>query len=104
MLATRRGIILHSRYEGDVNTWLIKNRAAVKLLLEPLVCVILAVCFKLIGLSHGFALFFGWGAASLMFVAIIERQFERNRVRAMRDAAIEQKYFAARFHGEMNDP
>ena len=56
------------------------------------------------GLSHGFALFIGWGAFSLCLVATIDRQLENKRLQAMRDAEIEQRYLAARYRGEIEEP
>jgi hypothetical protein len=101
MRALRQGVIRHSRYEGDVDTKLIKSRATVKQVIEPLVCVASAVGFEMAGLSHGFALFVGWGALSLSLVALIGRQLINRRVEAMRDAEIEQGYLAARYRGEV---
>lgn len=102
--AMRRGVIRHSQYEGDVDTKLIKNRTTVKQVLEPLACVVGGVFFEAMGMSHGFALFIGWGAFSLCLVATIDRQLEIKRLQAMRDAEIEQRYLAARYRGEIEEP
>src|SRR5579871_1109540 len=55
MRAMRQGVIRHSRYEGDVDTKLIKSRITVKQFLEPFACLVGGVCFEAAGLSHGFA-------------------------------------------------
>src|SRR5260221_7497558 len=59
MGAMRRGVIRHSRYEGDVDTKLIKSRATVKQVLEPLACATAGVFIETAGMSHSFALFVG---------------------------------------------
>jgi hypothetical protein len=99
--AVRRRVIRHSRYEGDVDTRLIKSPTIVKQVVEPLVCVFAGVCLEAYGTSHSFALFVGWGCLSLALVALIDRQLDNKRLAAMRDAAIEQQYLAARYRGEI---
>lgn len=101
--AMRRGVIRHSRYEGDVDTKWIKSRKTMKQLVEPLVCVFAGVCIEVGGLSHELAVFVGSGAFSLALVAAIDRQLDETRVRAMRDAGIEQSYLVARLRGEVED-
>jgi len=103
MRALQQGVIRHSRYEGDVDTKLIKSRTTVKLVLEPLVCLLFAVLCQFIGLSHGFAMFFVCGAFALFLVAAIDQQLDNKRLEAMRDAAIEQSYLASRYRGETED-
>ncbi len=61
MRAMRQGVVRHSRYEGDVDTKLIKNAMTVKQVVEPLACVIFGLCFEILGLSHGFAMYVGFG-------------------------------------------
>lgn len=105
--AKRQGVIRHSRYEGDVDEKLTKrlgSRTAVKLVAEPLACIIAGVCVGALGLSHGLAVFIGAGALPLALVAVIDRQLDHKRMQAMRDAAIEQSYLAARFRGEIDEP
>jgi hypothetical protein len=102
MRAMRRGVIRHSRYEGDVDTKVIKSRATVKQFLEPLVCVTAWLCFEQMGFSHNFAMFFAWGAVSMALVAMIDRQLDNKRLEAMRDAEIEQRHLAARYRGEID--
>ncbi len=102
MRAMLRGVVRHSRYEGDVDTKWCKNRRTVKLVLEPLVCAFLGVCVEAAGLSHGLAVFVGSGAFSLAMTAMIDRGLEDKRLQAMRDAAIEQQYLAARFRDEID--
>src|SRR5579884_3657403 len=103
MRAMSRGVIRHSRYEGDVDSKICHKRSTIKLVLEPLACVVMAVCLETAGLSHEFAVFIGTGAVSLWLVASIDRQLDKQRVQAMRDAAIEQQYLAARFHGDIDE-
>jgi hypothetical protein len=105
--AKRQGVIRHSRYEGDVDEKAAKlfgSRAKVKLVAEPLACVLAGVCVEAMGLSHGLAVFIGAGAFPLALVAMIDRQLDHKRMQAMRDAAIEQSYLAARFRGEIDEP
>jgi hypothetical protein len=102
--ARRDGVVRHSRYEGDVDTKLIKSPTTVKQVAEPLACVLVGVCVEAAGCSHEFAVFIGSGAFSLALVAMTDRQLDRKRVQAMRDAAIEQSYLAARYRGEIDEP
>jgi hypothetical protein len=99
--AMRQGVVRHSRYDGDPDTKLIKSRTTVKQVLEPLFCLACAACLELAGLSHEFAVFVGWGAFSMAMVATIDRELDNKRLQAMRDAAIEQEYLAARYRGEI---
>jgi hypothetical protein len=99
----RQGVIRHSRYEGDTTSRLIRNPSTVKRVVEPLVCVLGGVCIEAAGVSHGLAVFVGMGAFSLAFVAGIDKELDDKRVQAMRDAAIQQSYLAARFRGELDD-
>src|SRR5258708_30601556 len=46
MKAMRRGVVRHSRYAGDVDTRVFRNRSFVKFVLEPLVCVVVGVCLE----------------------------------------------------------
>jgi hypothetical protein len=101
--AMRQGVIRHSRYEGDVETKMVKSRWTVKQVLEPLVCLIAAFILEDMGATHGFALFVGSGAFSLWFVATTDRELENKRLQAMRDAEIEQRYLAARYRGEIDE-
>jgi hypothetical protein len=99
--AIKQGVIRHTRYEGDVDTTRIKNPAQVKLMLEPLACVVFGIFAEYIGMSHQFAMFIGTGAFSLAAVALLDRMLDQKRLDAMRDAAIEQQYLAARYRGDI---
>ncbi len=99
-----RGVVRHSRYEGDVDTRIFRNPRTVRRLVEPVFCLIVGVCIEYAGMSHGFAVFVGMGFVSLAMVEGIDRQLDNKRVQAMRDAAIEQEYLAARFRGEIEEP
>jgi len=104
--AKRQGVVRHSRYEGDVDEQMVKrfgSRTVVKQLIEPLFCVVMGLFVEAAGLSHGLAVFIGSGAFSLALVAMIDRQLDEKRVQAMRDAAIEQSYLAARYRGEIDE-
>jgi hypothetical protein len=104
--AKRQGIIRHSHYEGDVDEKAAKffgGPAKVKQFIEPLFCLVAGVCVEAMGLSHGLAVFIGFGAFSLALVAMIDRHLDNERVQAMRDAAIEQTYLAARYRGEIDE-
>jgi hypothetical protein len=102
---TRRGVIRHSQYAGDVDEKAVRifGRAMVKQIIEPLCCLLVGVCVEAMGASHKLAMFISSGAFSLALVAMIDRQLEYKRLQAMRDAAIEQRYLAARFRGEIDD-
>jgi hypothetical protein len=104
MVAMWKGVVRHSRYEGDVDTKLIRNRSTVKLILEPVTCGLFGLCIEMSGISHGLAVFIGMGFFSLSAVAWIDRQLEHKRLEAMRDAAIEQSYLASRYRGETEEP
>ena len=104
--AKRQGVVRHSRYEGDVDEKAAKffgGPTKVKQIIEPLFCLLMGVCVEAAGLSHGLAVFIGSGAVSLALVAMIDRQLDNKRVQAMRDAAIEQSYLAARYRGEIDE-
>jgi hypothetical protein len=101
MKQLRKGVIRHSRYEGDVDTRHFKKPATVKRVIEPLACALAGVCIELSDLSHGLAVFVGMGFVSLSVLASIDGQLDQKRLQAMRDAAIEQSYLAARFRGEI---
>lgn len=101
MRAMQRGVIRHSRYYGDIATRLSKNPKIVKLAIEPLLCILIGACLEAGGCSHGLAMFVGIGAFSLGLVALIDRQVDDKRLQAMRDAAIEQTYLAARYRGDI---
>lgn len=103
MRQMRRGVVRHSRYEGDVKAKYCRNPETVRHVLEPLACVIFGVLIEFTGISHGLAMFVGSGVVSLSWVAAIDRQLVNKRVEAMRDAAIEQEYLAARFRGESEE-
>jgi hypothetical protein len=99
----RRGVLRHSRYEGDTTSRLCGNRSMVKLVIEPAVCALGGVCIELAGISHGLAVFVGMGFIPLVFLARIDKELDNKRLQAMRDAAIEQSYMAARFRGEIDE-
>ncbi len=103
--AKRAGVVRHSRYEGDVDEQMAKRfgRTAVKQVIEPLFFLVTGVCVEAIGFSHGLAVFIGFGAFSLAWVAMVDRQLDNMRVQAMRDAAIEQAHLAARYRGEIDE-
>jgi hypothetical protein len=101
--ALRRGEIRHTRYDGDVTRWFYMKPSNAKLIGEPLFCLMGAGACELAGLSHGFALFIAWGALALLLVAGIDREAERKRLDAMRDAEIEMRYRAAVYRGEIDD-
>jgi len=104
--ARREGVIRHSRYDGDVDAKAARvfgGRVMVKQIIEPLFCVFAGVCVEALGFSHELAVFIASGAFSLALVAMIDRQLDNKRLQAMRDAAIEQTYLAARFRGEIDE-
>jgi hypothetical protein len=101
----RRGVIRHSRYEGD--PWLafcipfVHKTSIAKGLIEPVLCLAAGAALETV--SHELGVFVMAGAVSLAVVEGIHRELNRKRLTAMRDAEIEQRWLAARYRGEIDD-
>ena len=101
----RRGVILHSRYEGypcvALSLPFVHKVSTAKGVIEPLLCLLAGAALD--PFSHGMGVFFMVGCFSLAIVEGIHRELDRKRLAAMRDAEIEQKWLAARYRGPADD-
>lgn len=99
----RQGVEWHSQYGGypflALKIPLVRSEGTAKAF-EPIFCLLIGPC--LCPLSEPLGLFVMLGFFSLLFVRAFETQIMSNRMRAMRDAAIEQRNMAAIFRGESN--
>jgi hypothetical protein len=101
----RQGAVWHSRYEGT--PWLalciplIRTETRAKRLMEPVLCLLAGVV--LYQFSQGLGVFVMAGWFSLAMVDGIDRELDRKRLAAMRDAEIEQKWLAARYRGLVDE-
>ena len=101
----RRGVVWHSRYEGD--PWLalsipfVRKASTAKRLIEPVLCLLVGAALH--DVSHGLGVFVMAGFFSLAAVDGIHREIDRKQLAAMRDAEIEQKWLAARYRGQVDD-
>ena len=101
----RRGRICHSRYEGY--PWLalsfrgVGTESRAKRVVEPVLCLLAG--FALYQGYHGLGKFVMAGLVSMCIVAGINRELDRKRLAAMRDAEIEQKWLAARYRGLVDE-
>jgi hypothetical protein len=100
----RRGVVWHSRYEGY--PWLalcipfIRKESKAKSL-EPVLCLLAGAA--LYQFSEGLGVFVMAGFFSMAVVDGINRELDRKRLAAMRDAEIEQKWLAARHRGLVDE-
>jgi hypothetical protein len=96
------GQVVHSRYAGDavVGRFFAKSERVARVV-EPLICVVVGAC--LWSWSEQVGRFVLCASFSLLVCRGIETQVTRNRVQAMRDAAIEQKYVSDLFNGRRDD-
>jgi len=101
----RRRVVWHSRYEGY--PWLalclplIRKESRAKSLVEPVLCLLAGAA--LYQLSEGLGVFVMAGFFSLAMVDGINRELDRRRLVAMRDAEIEQKVLVARYRGLVDE-
>src|ERR1700731_68668 len=99
----RNGDVVHSRYSGwpEVGMRFTKSERLARELIEPLVCIVVgAVVWPLSGPLGRFILL---GSVSLLISLGLDQQAMRNRMRAMRDAEIEQRYLSDVFNGRRDD-
>jgi hypothetical protein len=100
----RQGVVRHSRYEGS--PWLalcfpgVRTEGKAKRL-EPMLCLLAGAA--LCQVSESLGVFVMAGFFSLAIVFNIDRELDRKRLTAMRDAEIEQKWLAARFRGQVDE-
>jgi hypothetical protein len=97
------GQVVHSRYAGDpvVGRRFTKSERVAREVVEPLICVVVGAC--LWSWSEQVGRFVLCASFCLLVCRGIETQVTRNRVQAMRDAAIEQKYVSDLFNGRRDD-
>lgn len=98
------GMVWHSRYAGysylaRMIPFVRTERAARTV--EQFFCFLVGLL--LLPVSESLGLFVMAGGVSLAIVLGMELEITRNRVRAMRDAAIEQRHLAALYRGEITD-
>jgi hypothetical protein len=101
----RKGVIWHSRSEGypwlAMSSPLARTESIARTLFEPLMCLFTGVA--LYQVSQGLGVFVVAGFGSLIMVEGINRELDRKRLAAMRDAEIEQKSLAARYRGLVDE-
>jgi hypothetical protein len=94
-----RGIRVHSRFQGipwfAMRVLRVRKDRMARLLIEPLLCVLAGLCLTLWSEVTGG--FIAAAALSLIVKATIDLQTVDRRLQQMRDAHIEQTYFAERF-------
>jgi hypothetical protein len=101
----RKGWVEHSRYAGY--PWLamklpfIKKPVTAKNCVEPVLCLLVGAL--LCPLSEALGVFIMLGLPSLLIQRAIESQVNINRLRRMRDAAIEQRYLSDLYQGRRDD-
>jgi len=101
----RQGVIWHSRYEGypwlALRFPLVRTEARAKSLMEPVLCLLAGVA--LVQISEKLGMFVMAGFISMAIVDGINREIDRKRLAAMRDAEIEQKWLVARYRGQVDE-
>jgi hypothetical protein len=101
----KQGVIWYSRYEGypwlAMRSPLALTEARAKKLIEPALCLFVGV--GLYPLAPGLGVFVMAGFFTLAAVNSIDRELDRKRLMAMRDAEIEQKWLVARYRGQVDE-
>jgi hypothetical protein len=102
----KQGTIWHSFYEGypaiALGCKLVRcSEAKAKQFIEPMLC--LAVGVALTDFSQGLGMFVMAGCVSMAIVDGINREIDRKRLAAMRDAEIEQRWLVARYRGQVDE-
>jgi hypothetical protein len=98
----KQGAVWHSRYEGY--PWLalslLRNGKEwqAKLLIEPVLCLLAGVV--LYQFYPALGSFVMAGFVSMAMLEAINRELDRRRLAAMRDAEIEQRWLGARYRGQ----
>jgi hypothetical protein len=93
------GQVAHSRYAGwpEVGMRFTKSEKIARQVVEPLVCVVVGAALWQV--SEPLGRFVMLGPVGLLVSLGLDQQVMRNRVRAMRDAEIEQRYLSDVFNG-----
>jgi hypothetical protein len=102
----RQGWVAHSQYTGwprlALRVPFVRKETTAKGVIEPLLCLALGVVLGAIAEAHQrpFTLpaFFLVSSFCLAFREKVNREVERKRVQAMRDAQIDQQWLAEQFH------
>jgi hypothetical protein len=97
------GQVVHSRYAGwpEVGMRFTKSEKIARQVVEPLVCVVVGAVLWLY--SEPLGRFVMLGPLGLLVSLGLDQQVMRNRVRAMHDAEIEQRYLSDVFNGRRDD-
>ena len=105
MKLVKQGTVWHSLYEGYPAVALgfrfVRSEAKAKQFIEPMLC--LAVGVALTDFSQGLGIFVMAGCVSMAIVDGINREIDRKRLAAMRDAEIEQRWLVARYRGQVDE-
>ncbi|OWK40996.1 hypothetical protein [Fimbriiglobus ruber] len=100
-----RGAVIHSRYMGypwaAMRVPLVKRESTATGLIEPQLCFLIGVL--LCPLSVDLGTFVMAGFLTLIVRNGFEREIDRQRLQRMRDAAIEQRWYADRLRGRGTD-
>ncbi len=103
--AVKKGTVVHSRYWGDpwvgLKVPFVKKEKTAREL-EPVLCLLagVALCGWSPGVG-GFVIVAGFANAIAGGIVV---EVDRKKLQAMRDAEIEQRYLAARYRGEIDEP
>jgi hypothetical protein len=99
----QKGQVVHSRYAGwpQAAMRFTKSEKIAREVVEPLICV--AAGAAMYTWSEPVGRFILAGPVSLLITRVIEMQITKNRLSAMQDAAIEQRYLADLFSHRRND-
>lgn len=92
----RKGIITHSRYQGDsvVSKRLFPRMSDLNAKgIDAFLCLVIGGALAAF-VDQGLGLFIGFGFISILLCENINRELYRKRMQAMRDAEIEQRYLA----------
>jgi hypothetical protein len=104
MRLMRQNVVIHSQYAGDplvMKIFPFIQKVTAAKVTEFILCffVGISICFLSEGLG-GFVIFASFGLA---FVAALESQLVDNRRQAMRDAEIDQRFYADLHRGRRKD-
>jgi len=96
------GEAVHSRYAGDAvaGRRFTKSERVAREIVEPMICIVVGAF--LWQWSEPLGRFILCASFSLLVSRGLDTQVTRNRVQAMRDAAIEQRFLADLFNGSKN--
>jgi hypothetical protein len=103
--ARKRGQIVHSRYDGD--PWLafkvpfVRTNEMARSIIEPLICLIVGSLLCTLSIDLGAIVLLT--CFSLMVKNGIEEEITRKRLERMRDASIENAWFAERFRKDVEE-